>query len=161
LYGQAGGFAVAHLADHDDIRVLAQECAQAVHERHAGHGVGLGLVGARDTVFHRIFHCGNVYAWLVEYAQDAEETGRLNGPSWPSHKNHAMGLQYSFINGRQARPPVTELFESIGLTRLVEDAHNHFFAINNWQRRNTQSVDSSVDRNLKAAILWRTPLVNL
>ena len=60
LDGQVGRFAVADLADHDDVRVLAQQGPQAVSEGHAGYRVDLGLVGADDVVFHRVFDGRNV-----------------------------------------------------------------------------------------------------
>ena len=51
LHTQVGCLAVADLADHDDVRILAQQCSQTRGESHTSFGIGLGLVDAGDLVF--------------------------------------------------------------------------------------------------------------
>ena len=49
------GLGVAHFADHDHIRVLAQKRAQGGCESEADGRMNLGLIDARDLIFDRIF----------------------------------------------------------------------------------------------------------
>ena len=48
-----GGFLVAHFADQDDVRILAQRRAQDAREVEADLGVDLHLVDAVEAVFDR------------------------------------------------------------------------------------------------------------
>ena len=57
LHAQVGSLAVANLANHDDVRVLAKQCAQSRSEGHASFGVSLGLVDAGDFILDRILNC--------------------------------------------------------------------------------------------------------
>ena len=54
LDGDLRGLGVAHLADHDHVRVVAQEGAQRVGEGEPDRGLHLGLVDALDLVLDRI-----------------------------------------------------------------------------------------------------------
>ncbi len=64
-----GGFQVADFANHDDVRILAQERAQRRGERHAALDVLLHLVDPGQADFHRVFGGGNVARLIVEDAQ--------------------------------------------------------------------------------------------
>ena len=55
-----GGLQVADLADHDHVRVLAQEAAQRGGEGHAALDVHLHLVDARHADFDRVLDRGDV-----------------------------------------------------------------------------------------------------
>jgi hypothetical protein len=47
---------VANLADHDHVRVLAQDGAQRFGKREVDLGVDLRLAYSREFVFNRVFH---------------------------------------------------------------------------------------------------------
>ncbi len=65
-----GRFLVAHLADHDDIRVLTQHGAQAGGERHAGPVVDHALRDAGQFILHRVFDGQNVLLAGVQFGED-------------------------------------------------------------------------------------------
>jgi hypothetical protein len=50
-----GGFQVADFADHDDVRILAQEGLQRDREGQAGLVVDVDLVDAGQVDFRRVF----------------------------------------------------------------------------------------------------------
>ena len=52
--GDLGGLEVAHFADHHDVRILAQDGAQAVREGEVDLRVHVDLGDACEPVFHRI-----------------------------------------------------------------------------------------------------------
>ena len=68
LDGQVGSFAVTDLADHDDVRVLAQQGPQAVGEGHAGTADSPGSGWRRHAVFHRVFDGRDVDVRRVEHS---------------------------------------------------------------------------------------------
>src|SRR5690606_5542973 len=69
LDGDARGFQVAHLADHDDVRILAHDAAQRVGEIQPDLWLGLDLVDAFDLVFDRILDGDDLDVGGVELAQ--------------------------------------------------------------------------------------------
>ena len=72
-----GGFGIPYLSDHDDVRILAQERAQAGGEGQADLAVGLHLVDAGEVVLHGIFRGGDVHPGPVEFRKHAVEGGGL------------------------------------------------------------------------------------
>src|SRR5438034_3437094 len=60
-----GGFAVAHLAHHDDVRVMAQNGAQRRGERQADFGIDGDLRDTVDLVFDGVFHRHDLHPGLV------------------------------------------------------------------------------------------------
>ena len=54
------GFLVADFADHDDVRVLAQQGADAAGEREVDVVLDLHLVEGRLDHFNRVFHRAQV-----------------------------------------------------------------------------------------------------
>ncbi len=51
---EVGRLAVTDLSYHDNVRILTQKRSESRSERHAGFGVGLGLVDAWDLILDRI-----------------------------------------------------------------------------------------------------------
>jgi hypothetical protein len=73
LHGDFGGFAVADLADHDDVRVLAQDRAQACGEGQLDLRVDLDLADAGELVFDGILDGDDVLLPVVEPGQGGVE----------------------------------------------------------------------------------------
>ena len=69
LDGDPGGLHVADLADQDDVRVLAQDRAQAAGEGDAGLLVDLDLVDRRDPVLDRVLDRHHVALGAVDLAR--------------------------------------------------------------------------------------------
>ncbi|MNE59856.1 hypothetical protein D3C80_1549740 [compost metagenome] len=65
LHGDLRGFLIADLAEHDHVRVLAQNRPQAAGEGQAGTGVDCGLANAGDGVLHRVFDGEDIAAAIV------------------------------------------------------------------------------------------------
>src|SRR5215471_14030935 len=71
--GCARGLHIAHLADHDYIRVLAQNGAQAVNEIQSDRRLDLHLVDARQLVFDRVLDREHLALDRVEELQGGVE----------------------------------------------------------------------------------------
>ena len=61
-----GGLEIADFADHDDIGILAQECAERRGKGETSLLVQVDLIDARELDFRRILRRRDVDAWLVE-----------------------------------------------------------------------------------------------
>ena len=64
---------VADLADHDDVRILAQDRPKTLREREAGLGIGLSLIDAGQPVFDRVFNRRDVLAERRQLAEGSVE----------------------------------------------------------------------------------------
>jgi hypothetical protein len=73
------GFQVAHFADHDDVRILADDAAQRVGEVQPDLRLGLDLVDALDLVFDRVLDGDDLDVGRVELAQRGVQRGGLAG----------------------------------------------------------------------------------
>ncbi|MNQ96372.1 hypothetical protein D3C85_1119740 [compost metagenome] len=92
LDGDRGGFQVADLADHDHVRVLAQEGAQRLGEVHALLGVDVDLVDAFQVDLHRVFGGGDVDVRGVEDVQAGIQRHRLARAGGAGDQDHALRL---------------------------------------------------------------------
>src|ERR1700730_1268101 len=77
LYRDLRGLEVTDFADHDHIRILAQDGAQAAGESHLDLGVHLGLADAVDVVLDRILDRHDVARVVVEALESCVERGGL------------------------------------------------------------------------------------
>jgi hypothetical protein len=76
LDGDVGGFQVADLADHDDVRILAQEGLERGREGEAGLVVDVDLVDAGQVDFRRVFGTVEMLTpgWLRMFRQVYSDT---------------------------------------------------------------------------------------
>lgn len=56
LDGGFGGFLIANLADHDDVGIVAEDCAEAGCEVQSDFGVDLDLIDAVDVILDGVFY---------------------------------------------------------------------------------------------------------
>ena len=76
--GDLRRFQIADLADHDDVRVLAQDRPQALRVGQPGFGMNLRLADQRERVLHRIFHGHDVDVFLVQALEQGVERRGLS-----------------------------------------------------------------------------------
>jgi len=75
LYRDLRGFVVADFADHDDVRVLAQDGAQRLGEIQIDFRIHLCLADTGELVLDRVFHCHDVGVRRV-HPQQQSRIGR-------------------------------------------------------------------------------------
>ncbi len=133
-----GGLAVADLADHDHVGVLAQDGAQPAGEGDARLGVHLELVHAHDLVFHGVLNGHDIVLLLVQGVDACIERGGLAASRGARDKDHAVGpLDEPLIPPKHVRRKM-QPFQVLDDLRAVEDAHHHGLALDHGQRRNAE-----------------------
>ena len=93
------GFGVAHLADHDHVRILPQKSAQRARERQTDGRFDLTLVDAVDFVFDRVFNRQNFACIVVEDTEGRGQRGSLATASGAGHDNHSVRRFQRLVEG--------------------------------------------------------------
>ena len=117
--------AVADLADHDHVRVLTQNGAQAGCEAQADLGIHLRLAHALDRIFDRIFDGEDVAAAVVQRAQARIKRGRLAAAGRAGDEDDAIGLMQRAAEHRVGHAGEPEHIEGNACILLVEDTHDN------------------------------------
>ena len=92
LDGDLGGFQVADFADHDDIRVLAQEGAQRGGKGQSHLVVHVDLVDAGQIDFGRVLRRRDVAILGVEDVEAGVQRHGLAAAGRAGHQDHALRL---------------------------------------------------------------------
>src|ERR1700730_7436753 len=123
-----GGLEVADLADHDDVRVLAQEAAQRGREVEPDVLVHLHLVDAGEVELHRVLGGADVVGGLVQLGERRVERGGLARSGGTGDQHHAVGPVDGVLEGLERLRVETQLGHVELEVRLVEQTHDDFFA---------------------------------
>src|SRR5216683_914695 len=83
LHGDLSGLAIPDLTDQDDVRILAQNRAQAVGKTDVGQLVDLALVDVVKGVLDRVLDRHDVADLLIELMNGGVKGGRLAAAGWP------------------------------------------------------------------------------
>ncbi len=70
---------IANLADHNDVRRLAQDGTQRGRKCHADLGIHLHLIDARHLIFDRFFDRDDFAVRFVDVIETGVKRGRLAG----------------------------------------------------------------------------------
>ena len=90
LHGDARGFDIAHLTDHDHVRILTDDGAERLGEGQANLGFGLNLIDAHQLIFHRVFHGDDLAVGCVDLVQRRVEGGALATAGWTRDEDDAV-----------------------------------------------------------------------
>jgi hypothetical protein len=101
LHRDLRGFQVADLADHDHVRVLAQDRAQGLGEAHVDARVDLGLADADQVVLDRVFHRHDVGGGRVQARQRRVQRGGLARAGRAGDQHDAVRLVDQAVELRQ------------------------------------------------------------
>ncbi|CCF70565.1 hypothetical protein XAPC_4302 [Xanthomonas citri pv. punicae str. LMG 859] len=135
-----GSLQVTDFADHDDVRVLAQERAQSRGEGHATLVVLLHLIDARQADFDRILRGGDIARLVVENSQRGVQRHRLARAGRPGHQHHAIGLVDRFQEQLLLVRLVAQLVDAQLGRAAVQDTQHHLLS-----EQGRQGADTEVD----------------
>src|SRR5690606_18902539 len=91
LDGDVGSLAVADLADHQNVRVLAHDGTQTGGKAEADARVHLDLCDAGQLVFHRVFHGDNLVFLVADLVERGVERGGLAATGGAGDENQPVG----------------------------------------------------------------------
>src|SRR5712691_12193661 len=124
LDARTGGFLVAHLADHDDVRIGTQKRFHHGREIEAGLFVDLDLTQALLRDFDRIFRRPDLRIRSIEKTEDRVQRRRLARAGRAADEKQTVGLAHRFFELRQVRRRQAQLVDRNGLARR-ENTHDH------------------------------------
>jgi hypothetical protein len=128
LDGDLRGLGVADLADHDDIRVLAQDRAQAAGERQLDLGVHLDLANAAQLVLDRILDRDDVLFDGIDLGQHRIKRRRLAAAGRPGDEDDAVTLARQPAHGFEIASYQPQFLQAEDVGAAVEQAHDDAFA---------------------------------
>ncbi|MCY1410799.1 hypothetical protein D9M71_261750 [compost metagenome] len=158
LHGDLRGVGVADLADHDLVRVVAQDGAQAAGKGQAFLLVDRDLQHAGELVLHRVFDGDDLVHAVVDLGDHGVEGGGLAAAGGAGHQDHPVGF------GRQA-PQLHQggVFEAQGLQAhavgavgqvlLVQHPQHRVFTEDAGHDRHPEVDLAAADADLEAPVL--------
>jgi hypothetical protein len=120
----AGGFRVAHFADHDDVRVGTQEGFHHRGEIKASLFVDLHLAQAFLSDFYRVFGCPDFGFRAIQVTEDGVQGGRLTGTGRTTDEEQTVGFFDAFDQVFVIARGETKLIEFDWLTGS-QNAHHY------------------------------------
>src|SRR5258708_6363549 len=92
LDGDLGGFLIADFANHDLVRVMSQDGAQAARKGETLFLVHRNLRDAAQLILDRIFDGDDFVLVGLDLVDSRVERGGLSGTRGTRHQDHAVGL---------------------------------------------------------------------
>jgi hypothetical protein len=134
LDGDLGGLRVADLADHDLVRVVAQDGAQAAGKIQPLLLIHRDLQHAGQLVLHRVFDGDDLVLAGVGLGQQRVQAGGLARAGGAGDQQHAVGLgghvpEAGAGGGVEAQGVEGQAGQLAGQVFLVEDAQHRVLAV--------------------------------
>ncbi len=157
LHRDVRGLGVADLADHDHVRILAQDRAQRAGEGHADLLVGVHLVHGLDVVLDRILDRHQVAVHALDLVERGVERGGLAAPGGSRDQHHAVGLVDRALEGFERRALEPEVRGVARERLLVEQTQHHLLAERGGERRDADVHLAVGEVHGEAAVLRQQP----
>ena len=120
LHRDAGGFRIADFTDHDLVRVVAQQGAQAARKGQALALVHRNLQHPRQLILDRVFDRHQLFGAGIDFGEHRIQCGGLAATGRAGHQQHAVGLARQAAQFRQRRAGIAERFERKRLERIAK-----------------------------------------
>ena len=156
--GDFGRLGVADFADHDDVRVLAQDGAQRVGEGEADFLFDRHLVDAGDLELDRVFDGDDVVNRVVEFVERGIERGGLAGAGRAGDENQAVRRVHGGFELLERVRVQAELVDAGGEIGFVQHAQHDLLAVHRGHDGNAQVVVLAADADAHAPVLRQAAL---
>ena len=154
LHGMGGGFVVADLADHDDVRVLAQDVAQNGGEGDVDERLDGDLVELLVDHLHRVLDGDDVLLRGGDLLQGRIEGGRLAAAGRAGHQDDAVRRGHERPEDIEVPLREAEVLHLLEDHVRIEDTHHHLLAEGNRHRGDADlDVFAAPLPHLDAAVL--------
>ena len=128
LHGHFGGFQVADFANHDDVRVLPHERAQALGKAEVDGRLHLRLVEGRFDHFDGVFNGADVHFFGGHALEGGIQRGGFAAAGGAGDEDDAVGAGDERLPAGGVVAGKAQGFERLGGRFGVEDAHHQLFA---------------------------------
>ena len=149
-----GGFQVADLADHDDVRILAQDIAQDGGEGDVDQRLHRDLVKLLMHHLHRIFDGDDIFFRRGDFLQGGIEGGRFAAAGRAGDQDNAVGGGDEAVVDHQiplGKPETVDLLED---HVRIENPHDRLFAEGHRHGRDPDlDILAALFANLDPAVL--------
>ena len=149
---------VTHLADQDDVRILAHEAANTVAEIQAHRLAHRRLADHLDGVLHRILQGHDVYLLGIQVIEHGVQRRGLTAAGGPGDENDALGPRHHQAQGVQRIVIEAQAIQGHDTFLAIEHTKHDVLAVIGWQRRYTEVYRTARHRQGDTAILGRTHL---
>ena len=153
LHGDLRSLRIAHLADHDDVRILPQDSAQTGGKCHSHLGVDLRLADTFNGVFDGVLDGEDIPAAIVEEAQASVKRGGLAGARRAGHQNNPIRFAQGRAESGSRGGRHTEIVELKPGPVPVQQAQHDAFARLRGQGRDAHIKRAVADGERDAAVL--------
>src|SRR6185369_9213021 len=128
-----GGLRIADFPNHDLVRVVAQDRAQAAGEGEALFLVYRDLQHARQLVFHRILDRDDLVLALVDLGDHRVQGGGLAASGGACHQNHPVRFARQPAQGTngailEAERSQADALDAVAQVLLVKDTQHRILA---------------------------------
>ena len=89
-------FCITGFTNHDNIRVLPQQCTQSHCKGHSGGHIYRSLGNIWQILFHWVFNGGNIYGTLCQMLQYHIQGGSFSGTGRPGNIDDSIGCRHHF-----------------------------------------------------------------
>ena len=159
LHRDLRGLEVADLADHDDVRILAQERAQRRGEVEADVLVHLHLVDPHQVVLDGVLRRADVLGDLVQLGERRVKRGGFARARRPRHQHHAVRHVDGLLEVVELLLLEAQLRHVELQVPLVEETHDDLLAEERGQGRDAEvHLLTLADLQLDAAVLGEAAL---
>src|SRR5215475_1441982 len=156
--GDLRGLLVADFADHDLVRVVAQNAAQAPRECQPFLLIDLNLRDAAQLVLDRVFDRDDLILVVADFVERGVQGRRLTRTGGPGDQHHPVRLPNEAAElGQQIRIESDDLqfqvFERFVDLLLVEDADHRVFAVDRGHDRDAEVDAAALDTHAETPVL--------
>src|SRR6266849_1716920 len=158
LNGNLRGFEIAHLADHDDVRIVPKKRAQNVGEGQVDLRLDLDLIDALELILDRLLDGEYLLFRGVEAKQTRIERRRLAASRRAGDEEDALRPVEEIekdLERVRPEPKDSEILDEVG---AVEDAHRHALAVERRDGGDAQIIVLPADGDPDAAVLRQAAL---
>ena len=153
LHRRVRRLAVANLAHHHDVRVLAKHRPQRRGKRQTGRLVNLNLVDHLDLVLDGIFNRDEVQLRRTNHRQGRVKRGGLPAAGRSGDEHQPMRPREDFPHRSKQLLANAQVVQLEGNVPLIEDTHHDLLAQHRGQRRDADVNLSPFGLDLDAAVL--------
>ena len=156
--GDLRGFLVADFADHDLVRVMAQNRTQAARKRQALFFVYRNLGDAADLIFDRVFNGDDLVFVVLDFVDGRVERGGFARAGGAGDQHHAVGFlnvtaEANLVGPVEADHVERQVPKFFAERLFVQHAKHGVLAVHRRHDRHAEVDEAPFVANPKTAVL--------